>query len=161
IVHRDVKPHNLIRCTDGTVKVLDFGLAALTAERDGELTEENAVMGTPDFMAPEQAEDARSTDIRADVYSLGCTLYFLLTGQVPYPVSTALRKILAHREQPVPSILQARPDVSLELARVLTRMLAKKPEHRYQTPGEVAAALDPFASDKPTKAPKSKLGRWV
>jgi serine/threonine protein kinase len=159
IVHRDVKPHNLIRCTDGVVKVLDFGLAALTAERGGGLTEENAVMGTPDFMAPEQAEDARDTDIRADVYSLGCTLYFLLTGQVPYPVSTALRKILAHREQPVPSIRRARPEAPPELARVLTHMLAKKPEDRYLTPGEVAVALEPFASAKRTKEPKSKLGR--
>ncbi len=109
MVHRDVKPANLIRCPDGTVKVLDFGLAMLTAERGEALTSENAVMGTLDYMAPEQAEDARSADIRADVYSLGCTLWFLLTGSVPYPAATPVLKILAHREQPLPSLGQARP----------------------------------------------------
>jgi hypothetical protein len=150
MVHRDVKPDNLILVASpnasepGVVKVLDFGLTALTAERGEGLTEENVVMGTPEFMAPEQAEDPHKADIRADVYSLGCTLYFLLTGKVPYPASTRLLKILAHREQQVPSIRQARPDVPAELARVLERMLAKKPADRYATPGEVAAALRPY-----------------
>jgi tRNA A-37 threonylcarbamoyl transferase component Bud32 len=144
MVHRDVKPENLIRCADGTVKVLDFGLAALLAERGGELTEENVVMGTPDYMAPEQAEDPRSADGRADVYSLGCTLYYLLTGQAPYPAPTALLKILAHRERPLPPIGQVRPEVPAGLGRVLARMLAKKPADRYATPGEVAVALEPF-----------------
>jgi hypothetical protein len=156
MVHRDVKPDNLIRCADGTVKVLDFGLAALTAEREGGLTDENAVMGTPEYMAPEQAEDSRRADIRADVYSLGCTLYYLLTGGVPYPAETALQRILAHRDKPLPSIRQARPEVSPELADVLGRMLAKKPQDRYSTPGEVAAALEPFANPQPAR-PRS---RW-
>src|SRR5262249_39360063 len=120
MVHRDVKPDNLMLTSSplapsegergrgegvGVVKVLDFGLAALTAERGaGDLTATNVVMGTPDYMAPEQAEDARKADIRADVYSLGCTLYYLLTGSVPYPAQTILLKILAHRDRPVPSI---------------------------------------------------------
>jgi WD40 repeat protein len=160
MVHRDVKPGNLMLTPDGTVKVVDFGLAALTAERSaGGLTEEHAVMGTPDFMAPEQAEDARCADIRADVYSLGCTLYFLLTGSIPYPAQTLVQKILAHREQALPSLRQARPEVPPELAGVVDRMLAKKPEDRYQTPAEVAAALTPFT--QPSAAPPPRKRRRV
>jgi serine/threonine protein kinase/WD40 repeat protein len=161
MVHRDVKPDNLIRTPEGQVKVLDFGLAALRGESGGDLTEENTVMGTPDYMAPEQAEDARSADIRADVYSLGCTLYYLLTGSVPYPAPTAMLKILAHREQPLPSIRQARPDVSPELARVVARLLAKKPEDRLQTPAEVAAALAPFADTNNQAAKRSSKRGWL
>jgi WD40 repeat protein len=149
LVHRDIKPDNLIRCSDGTVKILDFGLAALTAEPGGRLTETTVVMGTPEYMAPEQAEDSHSADICADLYSLGCTLYCLLTGKPPYPAPTPLLAILAHRDKAVPSLRRARPDVPPGLARVLERLLAKKPEDRYQTPGEVAAALAPFAQPAP------------
>jgi hypothetical protein len=153
IVHRDLKPENLMLTADGTVKVLDFGLAALTVERgpDG-LTSQNVLMGTPDYMAPEQAEDARSADTRADVYSLGCTLYHLLTGQVPFPAATGMLRVLAHREKPLPSIRAARPDVPAQLAAVLERMLAKRPADRYQTPAEAAAALAPFAAPAPATA---------
>jgi len=179
MVHRDVKPDNLILArqsperergvgpnpvthasgSEGLVKLLDFGLAALTAERGRGLTDTNVLMGTPDYMAPEQAEDPRTADIRADVYSLGCTLYHLLTGSVPYPAPTPLLKILAHREQPLPSLRQARPDVPPELAAVVARMMAKKPEDRYQTPGDVAAALEPFA--QPAPVPPKKRRRWL
>jgi WD40 repeat protein len=161
MVHRDVKPDNLIRTPAGQVKVLDFGLAALRGESGGELTEENAVMGTPDYMAPEQAEDARSADIRADAYSLGCTLFYLLTGKVPYPAATAMLKILAHREQPLPSIRQARPEVPPELARIVARLLAKKPAERYQTPAEVAAALAPFADAQSQTARRGSKRGWL
>jgi hypothetical protein len=159
LVHRDIKPDNLIRCSDGTVKILDFGLAALTAEGGGGLTEANVVMGTPEYMAPEQAEDSHSTDIRADLYSLGCTLYCLLTGKPPYPAPTPLLTILAHRDKPVPSLRRVRPDVPPGLAHVLERLLAKRPEDRYQTPGEVAAALAPFA--QPAPLPPKKRHRWL
>ncbi len=156
MVHRDIKPENLILTEGGTVKVLDFGLASLTAEiRPEGLTAENAVMGTPEYMAPEQAEDARSADIRADVYSLGCTLYYLVTGQAPYPATTPLRKILAHREQPIPSMRE----LPAGLAAVLRRMLAKQPQQRYQTPGEVAEALTPFT--KPQEQKPRRVWPWA
>jgi tRNA A-37 threonylcarbamoyl transferase component Bud32 len=160
MVHRDVKPDNLMLTPDGTVKVLDFGLAALTAERGpGGLTEVNVLMGTPAYMAPEQAEDARQADTRADVYSLGCTLYHLLTGSVPYPAPTALLKILAHREQPLPPLRAVRPEVPEGLEAVLARLLAKKPQDRYQTPGEVAAALAPFT--QPVSVRPKKRRPWL
>jgi serine/threonine protein kinase len=161
MVHRDVKPDNLmltaspVASAPGVIKVLDFGLAALTAERGaGGLTEANVIMGTPDYMAPEQAEDPRKADIRADVYGLGCTLYQLLTGGLPYPADTSLLKVLAHRERPVPSARAARPEVPRELDAVLARLLAKRPEDRFQTPGEAAAALAPFA--QPAAVPPKK-----
>jgi hypothetical protein len=161
MVHRDVKPDNLMLTPDGTVKVLDFGLAALTAKGgSGGLTEANVIMGTPDYMAPEQAEDSHKADIRADVYSLGCTLYHLLTGNIPYPADTSLRKVLAHRDRPVPSLRAVRPEVPKGLETVLARLLAKKPADRYQTPGEVAAALAPFAQPAPDlpRKPRRRLG---
>jgi tRNA A-37 threonylcarbamoyl transferase component Bud32 len=157
LVHRDVKPGNLMLTPDGTVKVVDFGLAALAPEGGaGGLTETDALMGTPDYMAPEQAEDARTADIRADVYSLGCTLYYLLTGRIPYPAPTLVQKILAHREQALPSLRQTRPEVPRELAGVMARMLAKKPADRYQTPAEVAAALTPFAQPPAAQPPRQR-----
>ena len=137
MVHRDVKPENLMLTASpaasapGLVKVLDFGLASLALEPDGSnLTEANVIMGTPAYMAPEQATDAHAADIRADIYSLGCTLYHLLTGEVPYPAPTSLLKIIAHREQPVPQVRRKRPEVPEGLATVLARMLAKTPDER-------------------------------
>src|SRR5205807_8740214 len=112
MVHRDIKPHNLIlqaspaASAPGVVKVLDFGLARIlheAARPEGSLTTEGAVMGTADCMAPEQARDSHHADIRADIYSLGCTLYHLLSGQVPFPGGTAIDKILRHAsERPEP-----------------------------------------------------------
>jgi tRNA A-37 threonylcarbamoyl transferase component Bud32 len=146
LVHRDVKPHNLMRTADGTVKVLDFGLAALADDRGRSgRTGPNAVMGTPGYMAPEQAEDARSADGRADVYSLGCTLFHLLTGKEPFPMDSTLLKLLAHRSQERPSARGTRPEVPAELDAVLNRAMARRPEERYPTPGALAEALAPFA----------------
>jgi hypothetical protein len=157
LVHRDIKPDNLMLTGDGCVKVLDFGLAALTAEPGANpLTSADALLGTPDYLAPEQAEDARTADTRADVYSLGCTLYHLLAGQIPYPESTNLRKILAHREKPLPAVRALRPEVSPELEAVLARMLAKRPEDRYQTPGAAAAALAEVATAAPARRPRRR-----
>src|SRR5437763_5840204 len=105
------------------------------------LTQEGAVMGTLDYLAPEQALNSHTADIRADLYSLGCTFYYLLTGQVPFPGGTATEKLLKHRfEEPVP-VDKMRRDVPAGVIAVMRKMMGKTPEERYQTPGELAAAL--------------------
>jgi WD40 repeat protein/serine/threonine protein kinase len=146
LVHRDIKPHNLLLTTQGVVKVLDMGLARLNAQNDDEyasstLTQEGAVMGTPDYIAPEQALDSRTADIRADLYSLGCTFFFLLTGRVPFPGGSVMEKLLKHQGQAVPSLLDARRDVPPPIADVVHRLMAKSPAERYQTPAELLTAL--------------------
>ncbi|MBV9123135.1 MAG: serine/threonine protein kinase, partial [Planctomycetes bacterium] len=143
MVHRDIKPQNLMLTPDGQVKILDFGLARFASETSpaGGLTEPGAVMGTPDYIAPEQARDAHQADIRADIYSLGCTLYFLLTGRPPFPEGSVLQKLIAHQEQTPPPVAQLRPEVPPPVAAILERMLVKDPARRYQTPTEVADDL--------------------
>jgi len=153
MVHRDIKPQNLMLTPDGQVKILDFGIAQLAGEASGDgLTAEGSMMGTPDYMAPEQARDARSADIRADVYSLGCTLYALLTGQPPFPEGSDISKVMAHTEQEPKPVSEFRDDVPDELIAVLNTMTAKNPEDRYQTPADVADALagfvDRYRSDR-------------
>ncbi len=157
MVHRDVKPHNLMLTPDGRVKVLDFGLARFALEAlppasraaDGggraSLTQAGAVMGTPDYIAPEQARDARAADGRADIYSLGFTLYFLLSGRVPFPDESSFAKIIAHLERSPRPLGELRRDLPAGLLRAVERMTAKDPAKRYQTPAEAAAALAPFA----------------
>jgi serine/threonine protein kinase/WD40 repeat protein len=147
LVHRDIKPGNLmISARDHEVKLLDFGLVrGLPVQSGSNQTQVDAFMGTPDFCAPEQASDARGADVRADIYSLGCTLYYLLAGRPPFRKSTLMDTILAHvQEEPQP-VTALRPDVPAGLWAVLAKMLAKKPADRYQTPIEVAKALQPFA----------------
>jgi hypothetical protein len=161
MVHRDIKPQNLMRTPDGQVKILDFGLARfametapagalLTADPPASgagqsLTQVGTVVGTPDYIAPEQIRDAHVADIRADIYSLGCTLYDLLAGQVPFPEGTVLQKVMAHLDQAPRPLTELRADVPAELARVVARMMAKDPTQRYATPADVVAALAPFA----------------
>lgn len=161
VVHRDIKPQNLIRTPDGQIKVLDFGLALLHKE-PGEgrrLTTLGTPLGTPDYMAPEQTTNAHGSDIRADIYSLGCTLYFLLTGRVPFPEGSATRKMEQHcNDQPVP-LTNYRPDLPAGLAQVVSKMLAKLPEQRFQTPGEVVEALTPFTEPAPVNQPVPALLR--
>jgi hypothetical protein len=148
LVHRDVKPANLILAADGRVKVLDLGLARLTEDAavDDRRTAQGQVIGTFDYLAPEQALDARSVDIRADVYSLGCTLYRLLAGRVPFPAADRLAKVEAHRFREPPPLADSRPDLPAGLPAVVRRMMAKAPAERYPTPREAAAALGPFAA---------------
>jgi hypothetical protein len=149
LVHRDIKPANLMRTPDGLVKVLDLGIARWqeVAPAGPELTETGQIVGTPDYMAPEQWDDARDVDIRADLYSLGCTLYHLLAGRPPFPspgYDTNRAKREAHSRVRVPPIRERRPDVPDGLAMVLDRLLEKQPEDRFAFPSELAAALEPF-----------------
>ncbi len=148
MIHRDIKPHNLMRTPDGTVKILDFGLARLVAEAGtvpGAVTGQGTLLGTVDYLAPEQADDARQADIRSDVYSLGCTLYHLLSGRPPFPHGTLVQKVMAHTQRDPLPLEGLRPDLPPGLTDVVARMMAKSPADRYQTPAEVYAALAPFA----------------
>jgi WD40 repeat protein/serine/threonine protein kinase len=158
LVHRDIKPSNLLLTRDRQVKVLDLGLARLHPsageESSSTLTETGAVMGTPDFMAPEQTLDSHAVDIRADLYSLGCTLYFLLTGRVPFPGGTLGQKIGRHLSQEPEPVERLRPDVPPWLALVLRRLMAKRPEHRFQTPAELADELASGPAAVPVAAVK-------
>lgn len=152
VIHRDVKPANLLLDEKGTIKILDLGLARL----DGSLTPAPGanptmtgygdVMGTADYMAPEQAEDAHQADARADVYSLGCTLCFLLTAEAPYRGATLMQKMMAHREHPIPSLSQKRHQVPPALDQVFARMVAKRPADRLQTMHDVMTELAPLES---------------
>jgi hypothetical protein len=149
MVHRDIKPGNLMLCRQGDraiVKILDFGLAKATKEQplDQTLTQAGQMLGTPDYVAPEQTLDAQKADIRADIYSLGCTLYSLLKGGPPFSGSSLFEVLQAHHSIEAQPLHLLRPDVSLELSRVAARMMAKEPDARFQTPAEVAAALVPF-----------------
>jgi formylglycine-generating enzyme required for sulfatase activity len=153
MVHRDIKPQNLMLTPKGVVKVLDFGLARLRSEGapGTRLTQLDAFMGTPEYVAPEQATDARQADTRADIYSLGCTLYALLTGRPPFQEDTLVKAVMAHIEKEARPPHELRPEVPPELSAVVAKMLAKDPARRYQRPIEVAQALAPFvkAGGKP------------
>jgi CheY-like chemotaxis protein/tRNA A-37 threonylcarbamoyl transferase component Bud32 len=150
-VHRDIKPSNLILVggggsdrRDDVVKILDFGLALLhqpTEPKGSELTREGVVIGSTDYMAPEQWLNAHKVDGRADLYSLGCVLYYLLTGQVPFPAEEPMEKMLKHHLDEATPVEQLRAEVPLKVARVVRRLMAKKAEERYQTAGELAELL--------------------
>jgi serine/threonine protein kinase/class 3 adenylate cyclase len=162
LVHRDVKPSNLLFAfAEQRVKLMDLGLVRLLVEPAGQarLTKAHQFMGTPDYMAPEQWDDTHSVDIRADIYSLGCTLFFLLTGRPPFRegrYNTYVRKARAHKEEPVPPLSQFRPAAPPGLEEVLGRMLAKDPAGRFATPAEVAESLAPFAAGNnlPVRVPE-------
>jgi serine/threonine-protein kinase len=156
LVHRDIKPANLLltsraagggRPPEALIKVLDMGLARLLQPPEegeagtGELTHEGVIIGTLDYIAPEQARNAHGVDIRGDLYSLGCTLYFLLAGRAPFPGRNTTEKLLRHQMEPPRPLSQFRADVPPAMAGIVARLMAKRPEDRFQTPAELALAL--------------------
>jgi serine/threonine protein kinase len=142
MVHRDIKPGNLMVDRAGTVKVLDMGLARIFSDSEEVLT--RGILGTPDYFAPEQSKDSHNVDIRADIYGLGCTFYYLLTGAPPFPEGSIAQKLVWHQTRPPKPIRALRPEVPEGLAAVIHKMLAKDPAQRYQTPAELAEALTPW-----------------
>ncbi len=162
VIHRDIKPHNLLLSKDGVVKILDLGLARiedpLGVSHESTLTSTGAVLGTIDYMSPEQAEDTRVADARSDIYSLGCTLFYLLTSRVPYPGDTAMKRLLGHREAPIPSLIEvverenqksqgltfetaANRNVLVAVDSVFRKMVAKRSVDRHASMTQVVAEL--------------------
>jgi serine/threonine-protein kinase len=144
MVHRDIKPDNLLITPEGQVRILDLGLARFFKTTDEEsltLKHDERVIGTADYLAPEQAIDSHSVDSRADIYGLGCTFYCALTGHPPFTEGTLVQRLMAHQSQPAPPVTNERPDVPESLVKILDRTLAKKREDRYQTGRELADEL--------------------
>ena len=153
LVHRDIKPANCLVDRHRTVKLLDLGLAKLTEDDQASLTlanEEN-VLGTADYLAPEQALNSHLADARADIYSLGCTLYFLLTARPPFPEGSISERLLKHQVETPDSLLKFRPDAPLSLVEICNRMMCKRPEDRYQTAGDVAQRLAEWLAQRGKK----------
>jgi serine/threonine-protein kinase len=158
LVHRDVKPSNILVCGDralpgtqgkATVKILDMGLVRTILDVDPEgpqteLTRDGTVVGTPEYMSPEQAKDSRTVDNRADLYSLGCTLFYLLKGHSPFPDGTPIDKLLRHQLDPPPDLRRQRPDVPAGVIEVVEKLLRKDPADRFPNAAAVASALAPY-----------------
>jgi serine/threonine-protein kinase len=173
VIHRDIKPSNLLVDREGTVRVLDLGLVRVVdpdksdgnSTDSGHLTQTGEILGSFDYMAPEQAIDTKRVDHRADIYSLGCTLYFLLSGRSPFRGETSMQKLLAHRESAIPSLRQLPTPIPLALDSVFHRMLAKKAEDRYPSMLELTRDLEacrqapksPAADHKPENHGASRL----
>jgi serine/threonine protein kinase len=160
LVHRDVKPANLLLDRSGVVKILDLGLARFFYDTNDDITQRlgaHNLIGTADYLAPEQADNSHTADIRADIYSLGVTFYFLLTGRGPFKEGTIAQKLLYHRLQKPDAIQKIRPDVPAGIAHIIDRMLAKDPRNRYQVPLDVRQALAAWTKDTIPPPPEAEM----
>lgn len=149
LIHRDIKPGNILVDRKGVARILDMGLARFLNDHTDQLTikyDDKIVLGTADYVAPEQVANSHSVDIRADIYGLGATFYFLLAGHPPFPTGTVSQKLLWHRTKDATPIRQIRPEVPEGLAVIIGKMMAKDPKARYQTPAQVIADLEHFAA---------------
>jgi serine/threonine-protein kinase len=155
VIHRDVKPANLLIDPNGVIRLLDMGLALVTVGDEESLTVANNenVLGTADYLAPEQALNSHKVDHRADIYGLGCTLYYLLTGRPPFSDGTLAQRIAKHQTAMPESIRKQRPDVPGEIEGICVKMMQKEPEYRYQTAADVADVLERFAAMVPKGQP--------
>jgi len=161
LIHRDIKPANLLIDPKGIVKVLDMGLARFADdEKQASLTKmhDENVLGTADYLSPQQAIDSHNADARADIYSLGCTLYFSLTGHPPFNEGTLTQRLLMHQQKEPPAITVDRPDAPRDLLNICKKMMAKKLEDRYQTAGEVEQALTQWLVDRGAMRPGQTTG---
>ncbi len=167
LVHRDIKPSNLMLTkahgepSAGVVKILDLGLARLQVSDSTEgtdITRAGVVIGTPEYLAPEQATDPHTADIRADLYSLGCTFYLLLTGQVPFPGGSALEKLFKHRLEEARPVEELRADIPPAVSAIVQKLMAKLPEDRFQSPSELVAALTTLSLSPLPVSPFVDLG---
>lgn len=151
IVHRDVKPGNIMLGSDNAAKVTDLGLARFSdADPNAvEVSQTGLVIGTSAFMSPEQCAGTRDLDFRTDIYSLGCTLFYLLTGRNVYPAGSTLQMLRAHTEEPIPSLREIRPECPIALENLLSSMLSKRPQDRPESMASVASQLDELNADVP------------
>ena len=161
LVHRDIKPGNLLLDQTGVVKILDLGLARFSADDDDHsltVAHDEKVLGTADYLAPEQALDSHRVDARADIYSLGCTLYFLLTGSPPFTEGSLAQRLMAHQTKAPPPLSEKRPDIPDGLAAVVVKMMAKRVDDRYASAADAAAALEKWISGSTGAASDAEAG---
>ncbi|MCM8541230.1 MAG: bifunctional serine/threonine-protein kinase/formylglycine-generating enzyme family protein [Lentisphaeraceae bacterium] len=144
IIHRDIKPDNIMLAEDGTPKLADLGIARQNVDGQVNTTMTGVIVGTPSYLAPEQAHDSKTVDARADIYALGCTLYKMLSGKCPYEGNTALSVMMKHINEPIPDIRQEVPEVSEYTAELLQKMMAKSPEDRPSSAAELIKLIDDF-----------------
>jgi eukaryotic-like serine/threonine-protein kinase len=157
IVHRDVKPGNLLLSRTGVVKLFDFGLSRFLGDETNVLTQQDIALGTADYIAPEQARDSHGVEIAADIYSLGGTFYHILTGRAPFEEGTLAEKLLWQQTRLPPALRSLRPEVPAELAAVVERMMAKEPSERYPSGAAVMEAVAPWTETPIPPPPEAEM----